>query len=88
MGPAMYVWVRFAASIWPRTNFGTSVKKAVTEQFSIDPALICTFLFVMTLLENKTVAEAKTEVRTTCVYVYWAYMCLSAHNKHIHYKRL
>lgn len=58
----MYVWVSFAARLWPRTDFRTSIKKAITEQFTIDPTCIVTFMFVMSLLENKTIAEAKTEV--------------------------
>lgn len=63
MGPTMYVWVRIANHIFPRTDFRSSVTKAVTEQFTYDPASICTFLFLMSLLERKTVAEAKDEVR-------------------------
>lgn len=60
----MYVWIRYANTIWPRTDFRSSVSKAITEQFTIDPTLICTFLFVMTLLEGKTHEEAKHEVST------------------------
>lgn len=62
MGPTMYVWVRTAAKIFPRSDFRSSLSKAITEQFSVDPMLIVTFLFVMSLLEQKTVAEASTEV--------------------------
>lgn len=65
MGPTMYVWIRIASAIWPRSDFRSSVSKAITEQFTYDPASICTFLFVMSLLERKTVAEAKDEVRHT-----------------------
>lgn len=63
MGPTMYVWIRIATAIWPRSDFRSSVSKAITEQFTYDPASICTFLFVMSLLESGTVAEAKDEVR-------------------------
>lgn len=62
MGPTMYVWVRTAAVIYPQSNFRSSLKKALTEQFSVDPLLICTFLFVMSLLEQKTITEANAEV--------------------------
>lgn len=62
MGPTMYVWVRTAAIIWPKPGFRSSVSKAICEQFSVDPVLICTFLFVMSLLEKKTIAEANAEV--------------------------
>lgn len=66
----MYVWVRFAAKLWPQTNFRTSVRKAVTEQFTVDPTLICTFLFVMSLLEQRTIAEAKEEVSALYFIIY------------------
>lgn len=62
MGPTMYVWIRIANAIWPRSDFRSSVSKAITEQFTYDPAAICTFLFVMSLLEGKTRSEAKHEV--------------------------
>lgn len=64
MGPTMYVWIRIATAIWPRSDFRSSVSKAITEQFTYDPASICTFLFVMSLLEGKTRDEAKQEVST------------------------
>lgn len=64
MGPTMYVWIRIATAIWPRSDFRSSVSKAITEQFTYDPAAICTFLFVMSLLEGKTRDEAKHEVST------------------------
>lgn len=62
MGPTMYVWIRIATAIWPRSDFRSSVSKAITEQFTYDPASICTFLFVMSLLEGRTRHEAKQEV--------------------------
>ncbi|XP_055322121.1 mpv17-like protein 2 [Sitodiplosis mosellana] len=70
MGPVMYVWVRTAARIWPRSDFRSSLSKAITEQFTVDPTLICTFLFVMSLLEQKTIAEANAEVRGKFVDTY------------------
>lgn len=62
MGPAMYVWIRTANMIWPKPGIRYSLSKAITEQFTVDPVLICTFLFVMSLLEKKTVEEAEEEV--------------------------
>lgn len=62
MGPTMYVWIRCAQALWPRTDFRSSISKAITEQITFDPAAICTFLFVMSLLEGKSTAEAKHEV--------------------------
>lgn len=62
MGPTMYVWVRIAAHIWPRTSFRSSLSKAFTELCCYDPLSICTFMFVMSLFENKSIEEAEDEV--------------------------
>lgn len=62
MGPSMYVWVRCAQAIWPQTTLRTSVSKALTELILYDPVSICAFLFVMSLIEGKSEAEAKQEV--------------------------
>ncbi|XP_031619862.1 protein sym1 isoform X1 [Contarinia nasturtii] len=70
MGPTMYVWVRTANVIWPRSGFRYSLSKAITEQFTVDPTLICTFLFVMSILEQKTIDEAKDEVRNKFIDTY------------------
>lgn len=78
MGPAMFWWVRFAAKIFPRQGFRTALSKALSEQISVDPSCIVTFLFVMSLLERKTIVEAKEEVShhlffictTNCFYAF------------------
>lgn len=70
MGPAMFVWVRYAAVIFPRTNFKSALSKAITEQITVDPICILAFLFVMSLLEEKTVAEAKEEVSHPFLFLY------------------
>lgn len=82
MGPTMYVWVRTANVIWPRTDFRSSLSKAITEQFTVDPTLICTFLFVMSLLEQKTVAEANDEVSH---HLYNCHLSLSFTIVHSHF---
>lgn len=72
MGPSMFVWIRIATSIWPRTNFRSSISKALTELCCYDPVSICTFMFVMSLLENKTIAEAEDEVsKTKYTYIFY-----------------
>lgn len=70
MGPTMFFWMRFAATIWPGRSFKSSISKAITEQFSIDPALICTFLYLMTLFEGKSREDAKHEVGLFCVVIF------------------
>lgn len=74
----MFWWVRFAAKIFPRQGFRTALSKALSEQISVDPSCIVTFLFVMSLLERKTIVEAKEEVShhlffictTNCFYAF------------------
>lgn len=62
MGPTMFFWMRYAATIWPGRSFRSSTSKAITEQFTIDPMLICMFLYLMTLFEGKSREDAKQEV--------------------------
>lgn len=62
MGPTMFLWMRFTATIWPGRSFKSSISKAITEQFTYDPAAICAFLFLMTLFEGKSTEDAKQEV--------------------------
>lgn len=58
----MFFWMRFAATIWPGRSFKSSISKALTEQLTIDPTLICTFLYLMTLFEGKSREDANREV--------------------------
>ncbi|XP_073824036.1 pasang lhamu isoform X1 [Musca autumnalis] len=64
MGPTVYAWMRLASIMWPRTDIKSSFCKAVTEQAGYDPMAISTFLFTMSLMEGKTIKEAKHEVAT------------------------
>ncbi|KAI8129586.1 hypothetical protein FF38_10647 [Lucilia cuprina] len=62
MGPTIYAWMRLASIMWPRTDIRSSMCKAITEQVAYDPMAISTFLFTMSLMEGKTVEEARREV--------------------------
>lgn len=62
MGPTMFYWMRFAAILFPGRSFKSSISKAITEQFTVDPACICAFLYLMTLFEGKSRQEANHEV--------------------------
>lgn len=70
MGPAMFYWMRFAALLWPGRSFKSSISKAITEQFTVDPACICAFLYLMTLFEGKSRQDANHEV-TFLLYIFW-----------------
>lgn len=63
MGPTLYVWMRLATVMWPKTGVKSSLCKAITEQAAYDPMSISTFLFTMSIFEGKTVEEAYWEVR-------------------------
>lgn len=73
MGPTIYVWIRLATVMWPRTDIKSSLCKAITEQTAYDPMAISSFLFTMTLMEGNTYAQAKQEVRSVspliCVFL-------------------
>lgn len=62
--PTLYGWVRIASIIWPKTNFKTSVIKAVVEQLTYGPAALICFYFGMSLLEGKSVDESKEAVNS------------------------
>jgi len=62
MGPTIYLWIRVAGIMWPRTDIKSSLCKALTEQVAYDPFAISSFLFCMTLMEGRTQQEAKQEV--------------------------
>lgn len=61
-GPTMYVWIRIANRLWPRTDFKSSISKALTELICYDTWAIAAFLFGMSLLEGRTLNEANAEV--------------------------
>ncbi|BFF90039.1 mpv17-like protein [Drosophila madeirensis] len=62
MGPTIYVWIRLAGVMWPRTDIKSSLCKAITEQTAYDPMAISSFLFFMTLMEGNSYAQARQEV--------------------------
>lgn len=76
-GPTLYVWIRIATHMWPRSDIRSSLAKAYTEQFAYDPFAITIFLYSMSLAEGKSKAEAKKEVVDKFIptyqvgFVYW-----------------
>lgn len=62
MGPTMFYWMRFTATLFPGRSFRSSISRAVLEQFSYDPTAILVFLYMMTLFEGKSKEDAKQEV--------------------------
>ncbi|GAB0094446.1 SYM1 [Sergentomyia squamirostris] len=63
VAPTLYMWVRFSSRIWPATGLRTAAKKAVIEQFTYGPFAQSSFLFIMPLLEGRSVKEAVEDVR-------------------------
>ncbi|KAJ8985048.1 hypothetical protein NQ317_016959 [Molorchus minor] len=60
--PTLYGWIRISTLIWPTTNLRTSIQKAIVEQMTYGPAALVCFYFGMSLMEGKTVEQAKKEV--------------------------
>nr|CAH7750328.1 unnamed protein product [Callosobruchus chinensis] len=60
--PTLYGWIRISTLMWPTTNLKTSITKAIVEQLTYGPAALICFFFGMSLLEGKSIAEAKKEV--------------------------
>ncbi|XP_013098112.1 uncharacterized protein LOC106080998 [Stomoxys calcitrans] len=61
-GPALYMWMRVAAVMWPRTDIKSSMCKALTELVAYDPIAIGTFLFTMSRMEGRSTEESRQEV--------------------------
>lgn len=76
-GPTLYVWIRVASIMWPRSDIRSSIAKAVTEQVAYDPFAITIFLYTMTLAEGRSKEVAKKEVRDKFIptyqigFIYW-----------------
>lgn len=62
MGPALYVWIRVAAAMWPKSDIKSSLCKAITEQVGFDPFAISLFLYTMSIMDGKNTFEARKEV--------------------------
>ncbi|XP_055382940.1 uncharacterized protein LOC129613056 [Condylostylus longicornis] len=63
MGPTIYIWIRLAGIMWPRTDIKSSISKALTEQLSYDPFMIASFLYGMSRMEGKDHKRAAEEIR-------------------------
>lgn len=62
MGPALYLWIRVAAAMWPKSDVKSSLCKAITEQLAFDPFAISLFLYTMSIMDGKNSFEARKEV--------------------------
>lgn len=62
MGPTMYLWVRFANTMYPSRSLASSFSKGLCEQLVYDPISIVLFMYVMTVAEGRTTKDARNEV--------------------------
>lgn len=62
--PTLYAWIRLSTKLWPVTSFRTSVMKALVEQLTYGPAALICFFFGMSLLEGKSIEDAKKVVES------------------------
>lgn len=63
IAPTLYGWIRLSSNMWAEMTLKNGIAKAVTEQFSYGPASGIAFFTIMSLLEGKSFAEARMEVR-------------------------
>ncbi|XP_076250883.1 mpv17-like protein [Rhynchophorus ferrugineus] len=61
--PTLYAWIRLSTKLWPVTTLKTSITKAFVEQVTYGPAALICFFFGMSLLEGKSLNDAKVEVQ-------------------------
>lgn len=74
--PTLYAWVRLSSRIWPKMDFKTAVTKAVVEQMTYGPAALAAFFFGMSLLDGKTIEEAKETVKVKFLPAYKVAICV------------
>ncbi|KAJ8967520.1 hypothetical protein NQ314_002835 [Rhamnusium bicolor] len=73
--PTLYAWIRISTIIWPTTNLRTSIRKALVEQMTYGPAALACFYFGMSLMEGRTVEEAKSQVEAKFLPSYKVALC-------------
>ncbi|CAG9760088.1 unnamed protein product [Ceutorhynchus assimilis] len=62
--PTLYAWIRVSSKLWPVTSLKTSITKALVEQLTYGPAALICFFYGMSLLEGKSIEEAKKQTET------------------------
>lgn len=62
VAPTLYGWIRVSSHMWPKMNIRSGLSKALTEQISYGPIASCCFFTLMTLMEGRSLADAKNEV--------------------------
>jgi protein Mpv17 len=70
VAPTLYSWIKVSSAMWPRSDVRSAVSKAIVEQLSYTPAAMTCFFFGMSLLEQKTLKEASTEVKNKFIPTY------------------
>ncbi|XP_017774365.1 PREDICTED: PXMP2/4 family protein 4-like [Nicrophorus vespilloides] len=73
--PTLYCWIRLSGFMLPGRSFKTAVKKALIEQVTYGPSAMVCFFFGMSLLEGKTMKEAKNQVKEKLFPTYKVGIC-------------
>ncbi|XP_025416387.1 mpv17-like protein isoform X2 [Sipha flava] len=62
VAPTLNAWLTVARYLYPKNDLRSAIIKALIEQVTYSPCAMVSFHFGMSLLEGKTVSEAKKEV--------------------------
>ncbi|KAE9545239.1 hypothetical protein AGLY_000782 [Aphis glycines] len=62
VAPTLNAWLTVARYLYPKNDLRSAIIKALLEQVTYSPCAMVSFYFGMSLLEGKTVEEAKKEV--------------------------
>ncbi|XP_004924833.1 mpv17-like protein [Bombyx mandarina] len=63
VAPTLYTWLTIANSVWPGNTIRAGIKKTIVETVTYTPFAMCSFYFIMSLLESKPIHEAAAEVK-------------------------
>lgn len=76
VAPTLYGWVRLSSAMWPQTSLRVGIVKALIEQVSYGPFACLSFFMGMSLLEQKTFAEAVEETKQKALPTYKVGLCV------------
>uniref|UniRef100_A0A1B6KT60 Mpv17-like protein n=1 Tax=Graphocephala atropunctata TaxID=36148 RepID=A0A1B6KT60_9HEMI len=76
VAPALHCWFTIANKIWPYVSLRSVLAKVVAEQLTFSPFAMSCFLLGMTLLEGKTIEDAKNELKAKLIPTYKIGVCV------------
>ncbi|XKL68551.1 hypothetical protein PGB90_004042 [Kerria lacca] len=62
VAPTIHKWMQFSCYLWPKNTIEHTILKAYTEQLIYSPFAICSFFFIITLMEGGSIEDGMKEL--------------------------